>query len=229
MISIAIDGPAGAGKSTIARELARRFSLVHVDTGAVYRAVALYFLQKGEDPGDAAVVVPQLPNIHVSITFAGDEQHIFLQEKDVTGDIRTSEASMGASVVSAIPEVRTFLLEQQRRQALGHDVIMDGRDIGTVVLPQATVKIYLTATLDARATRRYQELRDKGVDISHADVLADVRRRDHNDASRATAPLRQATDAVLADTSNLSFAQSVEFLADIIQKRIPSRKDTDRT
>lgn len=221
MISVAIDGPSGAGKSTISRELARRFSLIHVDTGAIYRAVALYFLRRGESPGDSSVVVPQLPNIHVTLAFTVDGQRIYLQGEDVSGEIRTPEASMGASAVSAIPEVREFLLEQQRQLARDNNVVMDGRDIGTVVLPDATVKIFLTATPEARARRRYNELVQRGEQVEYEDVLADVKKRDYNDSHRAAAPLCQAQDAVLADTSGLNFSQSVELLSDIIKPYLP--------
>lgn len=220
MISIALDGPAGAGKSTIAKELARRFSLVHVDTGAMYRAMGLYFLNKNEDPANAEGVIPQLNDIKVSLKFTPEGQRIYLQGEDVTEKIRTPEASMAASAISAIPEVRTFLLEQQRQLARENDVIMDGRDIGTVVLPDATVKIFLTATPEARAMRRYKELQEKGTDVTFEEVLADVEKRDFNDSTRAAAPLRQADDAVLADTSDIDFEQSVTLLASIIDEKL---------
>lgn len=220
MISIALDGPAGAGKSTIAKELARRFSLVHVDTGAMYRAMGLYFLNKNEDPANAEGVIPQLNDIKVSLKFTPEGQRIYLQGEDVTEKIRTPEASMAASAISAIPEVRTFLLEQQRQLARENDVIMDGRDIGTVVLPDATVKIFLTATPEARAMRRYKELQEKGTNVTFEEVLADVEKRDFNDSTRAAAPLRQADDAVLADTSDINFEQSVTLLASIIDEKL---------
>lgn len=220
MISIAIDGPAGAGKSTIARELAKRFSLIHVDTGAIYRAVGLYFLRQGQNPADAAVVVPQLADIRVELCFESGNQRMLLGGEDVTGLIRTPEASMAASAVSAIAEVRAFLLEQQRQLARLHDVVMDGRDIGTVVLPDATVKIFLTATPQARARRRHLELQQKGQTVAYEEVLADVQRRDHNDATRTAAPMKQADNAVLVDTSELDFAQSVDCIADIITAKI---------
>lgn len=225
MISVAIDGPAGAGKSTIARELAKRFALVHVDTGAIYRAVGLYFLRRGENPADRNAVVPQLGNIEVELNFTTEGQQMRLCGDDVTEEIRTPEASMAASAVSAIPEVRTFLLEQQRQLARENDVVMDGRDIGTVVLPNATVKIFLTATPEARARRRYKELLGKGITDEYEQVLKDVLERDHNDSSRAAAPLRQAEDAVLADTSELDFAGSVNLLSDIISRKLSALRD----
>lgn len=220
MISVAIDGPSGAGKSTIARELAKRFSLVHVDTGAIYRAVGLYFLRRGEDPSNSAVVAPQLPEVDVNLQFTPGGQRMLLCGEDVTDKIRTPEASMAASAVSALPEVRAFLLERQRQLARENNVVMDGRDIGTVVLPDATVKIFLTATPEARALRRYKELAGKGIPTEYPQVLREVLERDHNDSNRAAAPLRQATDAVLADTSDLSFMGSVELLDGIIRKRL---------
>ncbi|MEG1686768.1 MAG: (d)CMP kinase [Angelakisella sp.] len=220
MISVAIDGPAGAGKSTIARALAQRFSLVQVDTGAIYRAVALYFLRQGLNAADRTVVVPRLQEITVTLAFTDGGQRIFLNGEEVSGLIRTPEASMGASAVSAIPEVRAFLLEQQRQLARDNDVIMDGRDIGTVVLPDATVKIFLTATPEARAGRRYRELLEKGTEVAFDEVLEDVKRRDYSDSTRAAAPLRQADDAILVDTSALDFDQSVEQLSDIILQKM---------
>lgn len=224
MISVAIDGPAGAGKSTIARELAKKFSLVHVDTGAIYRAVGLYFLRRGENPADSGVVVPQLGNIDVSMRFTRRGQRMLLCGEDVTGEIRTPEASMAASDISAIPEVRAFFLEQQRQIARENNIIMDGRDIGTVVLPDATVKIFLTATPEARALRRYKEFRGKGMSVVYEQVLSDVMERDHNDSSRVAAPLCQAQDAFLADTSELTFEGSVLLLSDIISKKLEEQR-----
>lgn len=224
MISVAIDGPAGAGKSTIARELAKKFSLIHVDTGAIYRAVGLYFLRRGGNPGDSSVVIPQLCNIDVSMCFTPQGQRMLLCGEDVTGEIRTPEASMAASDVSAIQEVRTFLIEQQRQLARENDVIMDGRDIGTVVLPNATVKIFLTATPEARALRRYKEFKGKGLSVVYEQVLNDVLERDNNDSSRTAAPLRQAEDAFLADTSELTFEGSVSLLSDIISKKLKEQQ-----
>ncbi|MEG2073558.1 MAG: (d)CMP kinase [Angelakisella sp.] len=220
MISVAIDGPAGAGKSTIARELAKRFSLIHVDTGAIYRAAGLYFLRRGENPADKSLVLPELCNITVELSFVGEEQHMRLCGEDVTDAIRTPEASMAASAISAIPEVRTFLLEQQRSIARENDVVMDGRDIGTVVLPDATVKIFLTADPEARARRRYKELLERGIAAEYEQVLSDVQKRDTNDSSRAAAPLRQAQDAILVDTSHLDFAGSVKLLSNIITEKL---------
>ena len=216
MITVALDGPAGAGKSTLSDEIAKRFSLIHVDTGAIYRAVGYYFTSKGEDYKDPAVVVPQLENIKVTMEFTASGQKMILGDNDITDKIRTPEASRAASAISAIPEVRAFLLEQQRILARENDVIMDGRDIGTVVLPDAQVKIFLTARPEARAERRHMELVAKGIEVSFEEVLKDVMERDYNDMNRAAAPLRPADDAIIVDTSELDFNQSIDALCTVI-------------
>ena len=219
MYSVALDGPSGAGKSTLAKAAAKRLGIVHVDTGAMYRAIGVYVLRKGRDTGDPAQVIPLLPEIQISLRFDEDGQKIFLGQEDVSQAIREPEASMAASNVSAIPQVREFLLERQRELARENSVIMDGRDIGTVVLPEATVKIFLTAQPEERARRRWKELKEKGHDVSYEAILEEVRQRDYNDSHRAAAPLKQAEDAVLADTTSLDFDQSLELLLSIIKDR----------
>ena len=219
MVSVAIDGPAGAGKSTLARRLAAEMGYIYVDTGAMFRTIGLYALRKGVDPKDNATVNTLLPEIGLRVDCIDGEQHIYLNGEDVSTAIRTEEAGMAASAVGANPEVRAFLLELQRGMTKTQNVLMDGRDIGTVVLPNATVKIFLTATPEARAERRYKELLMKGEKHDYQNVLADVRARDYQDTHRATAPLRQAEDAVLVDTSELNFDQSFEALKKVIQDR----------
>jgi cytidylate kinase len=219
MISIALDGPAGAGKSTIAQEVARRLSILHVDTGALYRAVGLFALRQEADPADPEQVLPLLPKIHVSLSFTPEGQRIYLNGEDVSEAIREPRASMAASAVSAIPKVREFLLDLQRDLAKANNVIMDGRDIGTVVLPDATVKIFLTADPEARAMRRYKELIQKGCQVDYESVLRDVRERDYNDSHRATAPLRQAEDAWFCDTTHLDLAGSIDTIVEYIKGR----------
>ena len=219
MVSVAIDGPAGAGKSTLARRLAAEMGYIYVDTGAMFRTIGLYALRKGVDPKDNAAVNTLLPEIGLRVDCIDGEQHIYLNGEDVSAAIRTEEAGMAASAVGANPEVRAFLLELQRGMTKTQNVLMDGRDIGTVVLPNATVKIFLTATPEARAERRYKELLMKGEKHDYQNVLADVRARDYQDTHRAAAPLRQAEDAVLVDTSELNFDQSFEALKKVIQDR----------
>lgn len=219
MIAVALDGPAGAGKSTIAREAARQLGFLHVDTGALYRAVGLCALRRGVDPADAAGVVPLLPEIHITLRFTGEGQRIFLDGEDVSEAIRTPEASRASSSVSAIPAVRQFLLELQRDLARNNNVIMDGRDIGTVVLPDAAVKIFLTADPKARAMRRYKELAAKGMQVDFDTVLREVEERDYNDSHRAAAPLRQAEDAWLCDTTELTLEGTVAAVAAHIRER----------
>lgn len=220
MISVAIDGPAGAGKSTLARRLAADFGYIYVDTGAMFRTIGLYALRAGKEPKDNEAVDALLPNITLEFAFIEGEQHIYLNGEDVSTAIRTEEVGMAASAVGANPEVRAFLLGMQRDMAKTQDVLMDGRDIGTVVLPDATVKIFLTASPEARATRRWKEYQQKGVEVSYEEVLADVRQRDYQDTHRAAAPLKQAEDAVLLDTSELDFEQSLDAMKQIIAQKI---------
>lgn len=220
MVSIAIDGPAGAGKSTLARRLAGDLGYIYVDTGAMYRSIGLYALRRGKDPKDNAAVDDLLSEIHLRLASIEGEQHIYLNDEDVSGAIRTEEAGMAASAVGANPTVRAFLLDLQRDMAKTQNVLMDGRDIGTVVLPGATVKIFLTASPEARATRRWKEYQAKGVNTPFEEVLADVKQRDYQDTHREAAPLRQAEDAVLLDTSALNFEQSLQAMKDIIAAKV---------
>lgn len=220
MISIAIDGPSGAGKSTLARRLAAEMGYIYVDTGAMFRAVGLYALRAGVDPADDAAVAALLPRITLHLKVSAGAQKIFLNGEDVSEAIRAEQVGMAASAVAAHPAVRSFLLDQQRAVAAQNNVLMDGRDIGTVVLPHATVKIFLTASPEARADRRCKELQLRGLDADYETVLADIRQRDYQDSHRATAPLRQAEDAVLLDTSALDFDQSYAVLRNIVQSRI---------
>ena len=220
MVSVAIDGPAGAGKSTLARRLAAELGYIYVDTGAMYRAIGLYALRAGKDPKDNEAVNALLPEIELRFAFIDGEQHIYLKNEDVSTAIRTEQVGMAASAVGANPAVRAFLLELQREMAKKQDVLMDGRDIGTVVLPDATVKIFLTATPEARAVRRWKEYRQKGTEVSYEKVLEDVKQRDDQDIHRAAAPLRQAADAVLLDTSEMDFEQSLAAMKKIIAEKI---------
>lgn len=219
MISVALDGPAGAGKSTIAKEAARRLGFLHVDTGALYRAIGLDVLRRGDDPADPAQVLPRLGETDITLEFTPEGQKIFLRGEDVSQAIRTPEASMAASAVSAIPEVRQFLLELQRDLARKNNVIMDGRDIGTVVLPDAQVKIFLTADPEARAMRRYKELVAKGETVDFDTVLREVKERDYNDSHRAAAPLRQAEDAWLFDTTRLTLEDSILEMVEHVRRK----------
>ena len=220
MVSVAIDGPAGAGKSTLARRLAAELGYIFVDTGAMFRTIGLYALRAGKDPKDNEAVNALLPEISLKFAFIEGEQHIYLNGEDVSTAIRTEEVGMAASAVGANPEVRAFLLGMQRDMAKTQDVLMDGRDIGTVVLPDATVKIFLTASPEARATRRWKEYQQKGVEVSYEEVLADVRQRDYQDTHRAAAPLRQADDAQLLDTSEMNFEQSLEAMKKMIVEKV---------
>lgn len=220
MVSVAIDGPSGAGKSSMARRLAAELGYTYVDTGAMYRAVGLYALREGKDPADNAAVEALLPQVHLDILLKDGTQHVLLNGEDVSAAIRAEEVGMAASAVGANPAVRAFLLDTQRSLAKSRDVLMDGRDIGTVVLPDATVKIFLTASPEARAQRRFAELQAKGEQADFETVLADIRRRDDQDTHRAAAPLRQAEDAVLVDTSELDIEQSFALLKNTILDRI---------
>ncbi len=220
MKSIAIDGPAGAGKSTLARRIAGELGYIYVDTGALYRTVALYLLRQHIDAADTDKVEAALPGIRVDIRFEEGLQQVYLNGENVSGQIRTPEVSMMASASSALPAVRRFLLEQQRELARTHDVVMDGRDIGTVVLPQADVKIFLTASAEERARRRYEELIEKGQEVTFQDVLRDMKQRDAQDENRAVAPLKPAEDAIRVDTTGDTLEQSVARMIDIIRQRL---------
>ena len=206
-MNIAIDGPAGSGKSTAARRLAAEMNYLYVDTGALYRAMALYCLRCGIDSADEAAVTAACPGIAITLAYADGMQHVYLNGEDVSGDIRTEEVSRSASVVSAYRAVREKLLSLQRDLAAENNVIMDGRDIGTRVLPNAQCKIFLTASVEKRAQRRYLEQTQKGMDVCLSDIEADIRIRDQRDANREIAPLRRADDAVLLDTSELDIEQ----------------------
>ena len=220
MISIAIDGPSGAGKSSLAKRLAAELGYVYVDTGAMYRAIGLYTLRAGQNTKDAAAVAALLPDIHLDIRPGQGAQQILLNGEDVTETVRQEQVGMAASDVSAHPAVRAFLLETQRALAARSNVLMDGRDIGTVVLPDATVKIFLTATPEARAQRRLAELQAKGQAADYATVLADIHLRDDQDTHRAVAPLRQAADAVLLDTSAIGLEESYALLKKTVLEHI---------
>ena len=222
MINVAIDGPAGAGKSTISRRAAASLGFIYIDTGALYRTVGLHALRLGADTKDAAAVAATLTDeLHVELRFVGGEQRMFLNGEDVSDAIRTPEASLAASAVSAVPAVRAYLFDLQKQLAHENDCIMDGRDIGTVVLPDAQVKIFLTASPEARAQRRYEELIEKGMDVTFDDVLADMKQRDYNDSHRAIAPLKPADDAILLDTSGNTLEQSVELVTRTIREKMP--------
>ena len=225
-LSIAIDGPAGAGKSTLARRSACRFGFLYVDTGAIYRTVGLAAQRAGLTGKEEAAVAALLPGLEITLRY--DEhgvQRMYLNGEDVTGLIRSPEISMMASNVSALPAVRAFLLDMQRSLARTHSVIMDGRDIGTVVLPDADLKVFLTASPEDRAARRLKELQGRGVETTLEEVLEDIRRRDHQDSTRAAAPLRPAADAVLLDTSGNTVQQSVELIGQIIEARLHIRPE----
>ena len=219
-ISIAIDGPAAAGKSTVARRLAAELGFLYVDTGALYRAIGYAVLTAKQDPADAAAVEALLPSLQLSIRYVDGVQRIFLNGQDVSEEIRLPEMSMAASRVSAIPAVRAFLLDLQRDFARRESVVMDGRDIGTVVLPDAGLKIFLTASPEERARRRYLELQEKGADTTLEAVLEDMRQRDHNDSNRAAAPLKAAEDAVMVDTTGCSLEEAVERMKKLAKERI---------
>ncbi len=221
IINVAIDGPAGAGKSTISKAAAAKLGYIYIDTGALYRTVGVNALRNGVDVKNADAVISTLTDdLIIELKFIDGEQRMFLGGEDVSSEIRTPEASMAASAVSAIPEVRKYLFDLQKNLAKNNNCIMDGRDIGTVVLPDADVKIFLTASPEARAKRRYLELIEKGMEARYEDVLADMIERDYNDSHRAIAPLKQADDAVLADTSELDLQQSIDLIISIIEGKI---------
>ena len=219
--AVAIDGPSGAGKSTLAKAAAAELGILYVDTGAIYRTIGLYACRREADPHDLAAIIALLPDIQVSMAYGEDGlQHMLLNGEDVTDVIRRPEISRWASVVSAIPEVRAFLLEMQRDFARKSSVIMDGRDIGTVVLPHADVKIFLKADVEVRARRREIELQERGTPRPYEQVLEEMRQRDYNDTHRSAAPLRAAEDAVIVDTSDLDFRESEEKLLEIIREKV---------
>ena len=219
--SIAIDGPSGAGKSTLAKALAARLGFLYVDTGAIYRTVGLYVARQGGDCGDPQQVLPRLPELQLSLTYGADGlQHMLLAGEDVTQAIRENQVSRYASQVSAYPAVRAFLLEMQRNLARTHDVIMDGRDIGTVVLPQADLKIFLTASVEERARRRCRELEQRGTPESYEKVLEEMRQRDYNDSHREIAPLKAADDAVTVDTDKMTLKQEINAVLGLIKDRL---------
>ncbi len=219
--AIAIDGPAGAGKSTIAKFLAKELELIYVDTGALYRAIGYYMVNNGIAIDDDAAVVAALDGVRVSLAHVDGVQRVFVNDEDVSDRIRTPQISMAASRVSAIPAVRAFLLNLQRDIAATHSVIMDGRDIGTTILPNADVKIFLTASPEARAERRYKELIEKGESVTFEDVLADMIKRDYDDAHRAASPLRKADDAIEVDTGDLTLEESIAAMKAVILENLP--------
>lgn len=219
-VAVALDGPAGAGKSSVAKKAAKELDFIYVDTGALYRTIGLAAMRENIEPVASDEVFDLLKRIKVELTFNDKgEQIVLLNGEDVSGQIRTPEASMTASKISAIPEVRAFLLDLQRSMAKTNNVIMDGRDIGTVVLPDAQVKIFLTAAPEARAGRRYKELIEKGMDVNYEDILKDVIERDNFDMNREIAPLKPAEDSVTVDTTELDFEQSVEAVISVIKEK----------
>ena len=227
-INVALDGPSGAGKSTIARAAAERLKYLYVDTGAMYRAVAFYVVSNNLDPKNKDAVVDVLDDINIELKYTSQGQRIILNGEDVSDKIRTPEISMAASEVSAIGETRAFLLSLQKNLAKNNDVIMDGRDIATVVLPDADVKIFLTASAQKRAKRRYDELVQKGEKVTYEDVLEDVNQRDYNDTHRDVAPLKQAEDAVLVDTSSLNLEESIDKIVEVITQTVNQKKKRTR-
>ena len=219
--SVAIDGPSGAGKSTMVKRLARELGFVYVDTGAIYRTLGLFALRTGADPGDWAQVEPLLPRVAIRMDYGSDGlQHMYLGDEDVTEAIRRPEVSDAASRISAIPQVRAFLMDMQRDMARTHSVVMDGRDIGTVVLPGADVKLFLTASAEERARRRCAELRDRGTPVEYETVLADILERDARDSGRSAAPLKQAEGAALIDTTGLSLEESFRLLLRTVREKL---------
>lgn len=220
MINIAIDGPAGAGKSTIAKTVSKNLSYIYVDTGALYRTIGLNVLRQGKDTKKPDEVVSTLADAKVSLRFVDGEQRVFLGEEDVSEAIRQNEVSMAASNVSSIPAVREFLFDLQRNIASENNCIMDGRDIGTVVLPDAKIKIYLTASAEARADRRFKELTEKGQSVDYNVILEEIKKRDYQDMNREIAPLKKAEDAVLVDTTELNLQESIDYIVKVIKERL---------
>lgn len=218
-INVAIDGPAGAGKSTVAKGAAAKLGYIYVDTGALYRAVGVYTLKNGVDTKDIEGVTALLPEISVELKFIDGVQHVILNGDDVSTEIRTPDASMAASNVSAIPSVRAFLFDLQRDIAKKNNCLMDGRDIGTVVLPNAQVKIFLTADPEERAMRRFKELKEKGSDVKYEDVLDDLIKRDYQDSHREIAPLKPAEDSVVFNTTGYTLEESIAKVISIVEEK----------
>lgn len=219
-ITIAIDGPVGAGKSCIAALVAKRLGILYLDTGAMYRAVGLYMLRNGVDPHDAINVAKRAPLVHVDVRYEEGEQRVLLGGEDVSEAIRNNEVSMAASAVSAVAVVRHLMVSRQQEIARARSLVMDGRDIGTCVLPEATLKVYLTADAEERARRRCQQLAQKGVDVPLEQVLSELKARDHADMTRVVSPLRQADDAVLIDSTSLTIEQVVDRILALVDEKI---------
>lgn len=218
MINIAIDGPAGAGKSTVAKMAARELGFIYIDTGALYRAIGVAVMRRGLRTDCPEDVISVLPEVSLSLEFIDGEQRVILCGEDVSRDIRLPEASMAASNVSAIPEVRSFLLDMQKKFAKENNCLMDGRDIGTVILPDAQVKIFLTASAEVRADRRYKELIEKGTPKDYDELLEEIKQRDYNDSHRAVAPLKPAEDAVILDSSDMTLSEVVEKIVSLVKE-----------
>lgn len=220
MISVAIDGPAGAGKSTIAKQASKELGYIYVDTGAMYRSIGIFAVRNNIDCKDDKKLKKALRKVKIDLKFTSEGQRVILNGEDVSEAIRTPEASMAASAVSAQPSVRKFLLVRQRKMAKKNNIIMDGRDIGTVVLPKATVKIFLTASPESRAQRRFLELSQKGDNSTYEEVLADIVKRDEQDMNRKIAPLKPAEDAVIVDTTEYNLEESVNAVINVIKEKI---------
>ena len=219
MFNIAIDGPAGAGKSTIAKKVAKELDFIYVDTGAMYRSMALYLIRKGVKAEEKNKIIELLPEIHVTLAYVEGEQHVYLNKEDVSSLIRNEEVSQMTSSVSTIPEVREALLSLQRNLAKENNVLMDGRDIGTCVLPNAELKIYLTASTKVRAKRRYDEMIEKGMECNLKELEASIKERDYRDMNREIAPLKQAEDAVFLDTSDMNIEEVVSAIIRLVKER----------
>ena len=219
MFNIAIDGPAGAGKSTIAKKVAKELDFIYVDTGAMYRSMALYLIRKGVKVEEKNKIIELLPEIHVTLAYVEGEQHVYLNQEDVSSLIRNEEVSQMTSSISTIPEVREALLSLQRNLAKENNVLMDGRDIGTCVLPNAELKIYLTASTKVRAKRRYDEMIEKGMECNLKELEASIKERDQRDMNREIAPLKQAEDAVFLDTSDMNIEEVVNAIIRLVKER----------
>lgn len=219
MFNIAIDGPAGAGKSSIAKEVSGRLGFIYVDTGALYRTVALNAIRQGIDLNDADAVISTLDDVDIQLAFEDGSQKVLLNGEDVSSKIRTEEVSAGASKVSAIPKVREFLFDLQKNIAAKNDCLMDGRDIGTVVLPNADLKVFLTASPEERAQRRYKQNLERGMEADYNQILKEVNERDYQDTHRDIAPLKQADDAVLLDTTDMTFDEVVDYLLKLVEEK----------